>query len=406
MAVPSKPSSPAPLRPASAAVHAGETHASAGAGTESAVSFSNAFAFRDADEARDAVSGAADAFVYSRWGNPSVRAFEQKMAALEGAEASVALASGMAAIYGAITSLVGAGDHVLIPEAVYGETVRALAVRLVRFGVTFDAVDMTDLGAVERGLRANTKVVWTETPANPTLAITDLAAVAKLAHARGVLVVTDSTFATPALQRPLAHGVDLVVHSATKGIGGHGDAVGGVVAGAEERVRRVADEMVRAAGAPLSPMNAFLLARGAQTLHLRMRESSASALTLAERLAADARVAKVHYPGLASHPGHAVAARQMCRGFGPVLAFEIRGGLEAGKRFYNAVKLVTRAVSLGDVRSLVTHAATTTHAAVPAEQRARAGITDGLLRLSVGIEDVEDLWADLDQALGAAEARR
>jgi methionine-gamma-lyase len=382
------------------AVHAGDHHASARSGTESAVAFSSTFAFENADEARDVVSGTKQGFVYTRWSNPTVRAFEEKVAALEGAESAVALASGMAAIYGAMTSLVAAGDHVLIPEAVYGETVRALTVRLARFGVSFTAVDMTDLAALKGALQPNTKVVWTETPANPTLAITDLEGVVALAHAHGAAVVTDSTFATPVLQRPLSHGVDLVVHSATKAICGHGDAVGGVVAGSAARVRVVADEMVRAAGASMAPMNAFLLSRGAQTMALRVRHSSASALELARRLSADPRIERVYYPGLGSHPGHELAKRQMRGGFGTVLAFEVRGGLAAGKRVHDAVQLITRAVSLGDVRSLVTHAATTTHASVPEAQRKRAGVSDGLLRMSVGIEEVDDLWADLDRALG------
>jgi cystathionine beta-lyase/cystathionine gamma-synthase len=288
---------------------------------------------------------------------------------------------------------------VVAPRSLYAETTRLLVGYLDRFGVSTTFVDATDPGSVEAAMRDETRVVYVETPANPTLAVTDIAALAEIAHARGAILVVDSTFATPAHQRPLALGADLSIHSATMALCGHGDAVGGVASGDAEHVARVRAEGVRTCGSALSPLSAMLIARGVRTLGLRTARASASALELARRLEADARVARVHYPGLESHPGHAVASRQMRGGFGGLVAFEVRGGREAGVRCYDSVEVISRAVSLGDVRTLLTHAASTTHASLTPEQRRDAGIGEGLMRLSVGVEDVEDLWEDLDRAL-------
>jgi cystathionine beta-lyase/cystathionine gamma-synthase len=244
-----------------------------------------------------------------------------------------------------------------------------------------------------------TRLVYVETPANPTLAVTDIAAVAALARERGAVTVVDSTFATPYHQRPLALGADLVVHSATKAIGGHGDAIGGVVVGDDARVAAVHEGMVRIAGAAMSPWNAHMLTRGARTLALRAARMAESALALAERLEAHPGIERVWYPGLLSHPQHAVARRQMMRGYGGLVAVELRGGAEAGRAVYDRVRLFTRAVSLGDVRSLITHPATTTHVSLDPAVRRAAGIRDGTMRLSIGIEDMEDLWRDLERAL-------
>ncbi|HJL21970.1 MAG TPA: aminotransferase class I/II-fold pyridoxal phosphate-dependent enzyme, partial [Polyangiaceae bacterium LLY-WYZ-15_(1-7)] len=295
-----------------------------------------------------------------------------------------------------------AGGHVLAPRGIYAETAKLLRTHFERFGVRFDFVDMTDLAAVEAALGADTRVVWCETPANPTLAVYDIAALAERARSVGAALVVDSTFATPYHQHPLELGADLVVHSATKGIGGHGDALGGVAVGSREKVDAVRSVAVRAAGGVLAPHNAWMLSRGLRTLGLRMERSSANAQELAQRLEADERIARVFYPGLASHPQHSVAARQMKRGFGALVAFELVGGLPAGRRAYDAFEVLTRAVSLGDLRTLVSHPASTTHFSMPAAQRAAAGISDGLFRMSVGVEDVEDLWEDLDRAMGAA----
>jgi len=382
------------------AVHAGEAPDPASGALDPPVVLASAYAFEDAADAEAQFAGARFGHIYSRWRNPTVRALEAKVAALEGAEDCVALASGMAAVHASLSAHLSSGDHVVAPRSLYAETTRLLVGHLARFGVSTSFADATDPASVEAAMQAETRVVYAETPANPTLAVSDLAALAEIAHGAGAILIVDSTFATPAHQRPLALGADLVVHSATKALCGHGDAVGGVACGDAERVARVRETGVRTCGGALSPLSATLIARGVRTLGLRAARSSASALVLARRLSADPRVERVHYPGLESHPGHEVAARQMEGGFGGLLAFEVRGDRAAGARCYDAVELISRAVSLGDVRSLLTHAASTTHASLTPEQRRDAGIGEGLMRLSVGVEDVEDLWADLDRALG------
>lgn len=383
---------------ATRAVHAGDEPGPDGA-LDPPVVFSTIFAFDDAADAAGRFSGARDGPIYSRWGNPTVRVLERKVAALERAEDAVALASGMGAVHGALTTFLSAGDHVVLPLGAYAETGKLLRESLTRFGIRHTVVDMTRLEEVERAVEPSTRVVFVETPANPTLSIYDIEAVARIARTGGALVVVDNTFATPHHQRPLELGADLVVHSATKAIGGHGDSVGGIVCGSSARCAEVRRLAVRAAGNVMSPMTAWILARGARTLPLRQQRASDNALELARRLGEHAAVATVHHPGLPSHPGHAIARRQMRRGFGSVVALEVAGGVEAGRRAYDRFELIARAVSLGDVRTLATHPATTTHVSQPAEQRRAAGITDGLIRLSVGIEDVEDLWDDLCRAL-------
>ncbi len=385
--------------PATVAVHAGDEPDPATGAIEPPLVLSSAYAFEDAARTAARFAGTEEGFIYTRWGNPTVESFERKIAALEGAEAAVALASGMAAVHGAITVDLRAGDHVVASASLYAETARMMRDRLSRFGIEVTYADTADLDAVGSAVREHTRVVWVETPANPVLTITDIRAVAELAHARGASVAVDSTFATPYHQQPLALGADLVVHSATKGICGHGDAIGGVVAGSIDACRRLRADAVRASGAAMSPFTAWVLARGARTLPLRAERASTTALELARRLEADPRIDRVWYPGLSSHPGHEVARRQMRNGFGALIAFEVRGGVEAGQRLYDRVRLVARAVSLGDVRTLLTHPASTTHVSMPPEQRRAAGISDGLMRLSVGIEHVEDLWSDLDEGL-------
>jgi cystathionine beta-lyase/cystathionine gamma-synthase len=382
------------------AVHAGESPDPTSGALDPPIVLASAFAFADAAEAAGRFDGTRPGPIYTRWRNPTVDALEHKVAALEGAEDCVALASGMAAVHAALTASLASGDHVIAPSSIYAETARLLRGPLARFGVSTTFVDTTDLAAVEAAFRPETKILYAETPANPTLAISDLAALAELAHAHEARLVVDSTFATPYHQRPLALGADLVLHSATKALCGHGDAVGGVVSGRAHEVARVREQGVRTTGGALSPLSAMLIARGIRTLGLRMERASSSALELAKRLSEDHRVAHVSYPGLPSHPGHAIAARQMQRGFGALIAFEVVGGLAAGARAYDAVDVIARAVSLGDARSLLTHPASTTHASLTPEQRREAGLGEGLLRLSVGIEDVEDLWEDLDRALG------
>jgi methionine-gamma-lyase len=378
-------------------VHAGEAHGGP-APLEAPLVLSSAFALGSAEQAAAAFRGETAAYVYGRWGNPSVEQLETKIAELEGAEDAVATASGMAAVTGALLASLRAGDHVVAPLAFYGESSRLLRERLPAFGIETTFVDATDVDAYRRAIRPETRLLYAESPANPTLQVTDLAALAALAREHGLTLVADNTFATPFCQTPLELGADLVVHSLTKALGGHGDAIGGVVAGTRERIDRVRDLVVKGFGGVLAPFNAFLIARGVRTLGLRQARACASALEIARRLEGHPAVAAIHYPGLASHPGHAIAARQM-RAFGSLVAFELEGGLDAGRRVLDRVRVISHAVSLGDVRSLITHPASTTASTMPPELRRQAGIGDGLLRVSIGIEDVEDLTRDLDRAL-------
>jgi len=362
---------------------------------------SSAFAFESADEAAAAFRGEAEHYIYGRWGNPTVADLEARVAALENAEDAVATASGMAAVSGALLSHLKRGDHVIAPLSFYGESSRVIREQLPELGIEASFVDATRVDAYAAALRPNTRVLYAESPANPTLSITDLAGLAELARSHGAVSIVDNTFATPFAQRPLDLGADLSVHSMTKALGGHGDAIGGVVCGSKQRAGRVRERVVKGLGAVLSPFNAFLISRGIRTFSLRQARATESALALARYLETHPAVECVHYPGLESHPGHEVARRQMSA-FGALVAFELRGGLDAGKRLLDGVRLFTHAVSLGDARSLVTHPASTTASTMPAELRARAGIRDGLIRLSIGIEDEPDLRADLAAALAAA----
>ncbi len=379
-------------------VHAGEP--SRQGALDTPIVLSSAFGFASADEAAGAFRGENDALIYGRWGNPTVSALEEKLAALEAAESACATASGMAAIAGAVMSICDAGSHVVAPRAMYAEAARLLRERLPRFGVTTTFVDALDPQAYARAITPATRILYVESPSNPVLGVTDIEAVVGIAKARGLVTLADNTFATPFAQQPLALGVDLVVHSMTKALGGHGDAIGGAILGGRSLVDRARDLVVKGFGGVISPFTAWLVLRGLRTFALRQRQQCATAAFLAARLAEDARVARVHHPSLASHPGHALATRAM-HAYGSLLSFEVTGGVDAGRKVLEAVRTITHAVSLGDARSLLTHPASTTHSTMPKADREAAGIGDGLLRLSVGIEAATDLWADLDQALGA-----
>jgi methionine-gamma-lyase len=321
------------------------------------------------------------------------------VAALEEGEAAVATGSGMAAICGTVLALCESGNHIVAPRALYGESARLLRERLPKLGITTSFVEASTADGYASAIRPETRILYAESPANPNLAVTDLAALAALGRERGITTVVDNTFATPICQKPLTFGIDVVVHSMTKALGGHGDAIGGVVV-AKRAVRdRIFDTIVKGMGGVLAPFNAYLIARGMRTLALRVERANSSALAIARWLAERTDVARVHYPGLPSHPGHAIASRQM-RGFGALVSFELAGGLEAGARVLENVRLISHAVSLGDVRSLITHPASTTASTMPAADRRLAGIGDGLIRLSVGIEDEGDLIVDLERALG------
>jgi cystathionine gamma-lyase/cystathionine beta-lyase/cystathionine gamma-lyase/homocysteine desulfhydrase len=335
-------------------------------------------------------------FEYGRTQNPTRLAVEKNLAAIEGGRAAFAFASGMAAI-GAIASVLAADDHVIVSDNVYGGTFRLFDKVLRRYRLTFSYIDTSNLDAVERAVTPRTRILFVESPTNPLLALTDLRAAADLARRRNLRLVVDNTFASPYIQRPIELGADLVVHSTTKYLNGHSDSVGGIVVATRDDDIEWLKFVQNAAGAILGPFDSWLVLRGTKTLALRMQQHNINGLAIAEFLAQHPKVRRVHYPGLASHPQHALARRQM-RGFGGMVAFDL-GSLEAARRLLNGVRLLALAESLGGVETLISHPATMTHASVPAERRAALGITDGLVRISTGIEDIEDLKEDLAQAL-------
>jgi cystathionine gamma-lyase/cystathionine beta-lyase/cystathionine gamma-lyase/homocysteine desulfhydrase len=345
--------------------------------------------------AQDAL-GKHKGFEYARTQNPTRSALEKNIAALEGARFGYAFASGMSAT-DAVLKLVKSGDHVILGDNTYGGTFRLFNRVLSNYGIEFDTVDTTDATNLEQAFKPNTKMVFVETPTNPVMSVTDLAAVSEIAHARGARVVCDNTFMSPYLQRPIEFGVDIVVHSTTKYLNGHSDSVGGFVALNDEKDAEWIQFIQNSVGAILSPMDSFLVLRGTKTLAVRMEAHDKNGRQVANFLAEHPKVQKVYYPGLVSHPQHELAKRQQ-KGFGGMVAFET-GSLDNAKKVLEGVKLCILGESLGGVESLISHPATMTHASVPQEKREQLGITDGLVRISVGIEDVEDIIADLDQAL-------
>jgi cystathionine gamma-lyase len=339
-------------------------------------------------------------YEYSRTHNPTRHALQDCLAALEGARHGLAFASGLAAT-DAILHLLDAGDHVLYSDDVYGGTFRIFDKVFRRLGLSFDPVDMSDPGKVERAMRPSTRLVWIETPTNPMLKLVDLPAVAGIARGRGARTVVDNTFATPYFQRPIEHGIDLVCHSTTKYLNGHSDVIGGAVVTSDEGLFDRLRFLQNAVGGVPSPLDSFLVLRGLKTLHVRMERHASNAMAVARFLEGHPQVERVIYPGLPSHPQHALAARQM-RGFGGMLAFVLRGGLEAARAFLKAVRIFACAESLGGVESLIEHPAIMTHASVPRETREALGIADGFIRVSVGIESLDDLLRDLERGFEAA----
>jgi cystathionine beta-lyase/cystathionine gamma-synthase len=335
-------------------------------------------------------------YEYARTQNPTRAALEANLAAIEGGKAAFAFASGMAAI-DAITTMLQAGDHVVVTDNTYGGTFRLFDKVLTRYQLEFTYVDTSQPDLVERAMRPNTKMLFVETPTNPVLRLTDLARTAEIARARRVRLVVDNTFASPAVQQPIALGADIVTHSTTKYLNGHSDSIGGVVIATRDEDVEWLRFIQNAAGAILSPFDSWLVLRGTKTLTLRMAQHNANGLALAEFLATHPKVVKVIYPGLTSHPQHDLAKRQM-RGFGGMVSFDV-GTFEAARRVCNRVRLMSLAESLGGVETLISHPATMTHASVPAERRQAIGLTDSLVRISAGIEDVADLIDDLTQAL-------
>jgi methionine-gamma-lyase len=381
------------------AIHAGESPDPATGALVPPIHLATTFHLGTAENGAAIFSGEKESFVYSRWANPTVAILERRAAALENAEAALATCSGMAAISTAVLAVVKAGDHIVSARAIYPSTFHLFTEQLASMGVTSSFVDATDPSRVMDAVRANTKLIYLETPGNPILALCDLGVIGAAARTAGITTICDNTFATPVNQRPLDLGVDAVVHSATKYFCGHGDAVGGLIAGSRAFVERCATEPMRYYGGIMAPFTAYLILRGSQTLPLRVQRHNANAMQIATHLERHAAVERVSYPGLESHPQHALARRQMPGGFGGMISFDLKGGVEAGARLMNRVKLCSLAVSLGDARTLITHPASTTHSVVSREARIAQGVTDGLVRLSVGLEDVEDLIEDLDQGM-------
>lgn len=390
-------------RDATILVHGGVMRSQFGE-TAEALFLTSGFVYDSAEQAEGTFTGTVDHFQYSRFGNPTVAMLEARLAAIEGAEACRMTASGMAAVHAALLSQLKTGDRVVASRALFGSCHWIVSTLLPRFGIQSEFVDGGDLAQWRAALSRPAQLVLLETPSNPMLDMLDLAEVAKLAHAAGALVVVDNVFATPLLQKPLQFGADVVVYSCTKHIDGQGRVLGGAVLGSRKWINETLQPFIRNTGPSISPFNAWLLLKGLETLKLRVDAACRSAAEIADFLAEAPGVARVWYPTRADHPQRALAERQMKAG-GTMVTFEVKGGKEGAFRFMNALRTIVISNNLGDSKSMVTHPATTTHMRIGAEERARLGITDGVIRLSVGLEDVEDLRQDLAQALAASAVR-
>lgn len=358
------------------------------------------FAFKDAQQGADRFAGKAEGYIYTRIGNPTTTALEVNVAQLENGFGATAMSSGMGAVSTVYMALLNAGDHIVSTDSVYGPSRVLMEKHMSRFGVQSTYVDTTDLENLRKALQPNTKMIYVESPSNPAMQVTDIEAVAKIAHECGAVLVVDNTFASPCLQKPLDLGADVVLHSVTKFINGHADVVGGIVVSKTEELHKKIRGMMIMMGCNMDPHQAYLVSRGLKTLALRVERAQENAQKVAQWLENHAKVEWVRYIGLPSHPQHELSKRQMS-GFGSMIAFELKGGLEAGRIVMDNVHLAGLAVSLGGVETLISHPASMTHAGMARPDRQAAGITDGLVRLSVGIEDVEDIIADLEQALGS-----
>lgn len=380
-------------------IHAGQAPDPVTGALATPIYQTSTFVFDNAEQGAARFALEEEGYIYTRLGNPTQHALEVKMAALEKAEAALAVASGMTAIAASLWTLCQSGDHIVAGNALYGCTHALLSHSMPKFGIDVTFVDAANLDSIREAMRPNTKVVYIETPVNPTLAVIDIAATAKLAHEHQAQLVVDNTFMSPYCQRPLELGADIVVHSATKYINGHGDVIAGIVLGKKDFIDQVRFVGVKdITGGCISPFNAWLTLRGLKTLGVRMERHCQNAMHVAQYLHKHPKVEAVYYPGLPNHPQRALAEAQM-NGFGAMISFEVVGGIDAGRRVMNSVQLCSLAVSLGDTETLIQHPASMTHSPIAREERLRAGITDGLIRLSVGLEDPEDIINDLDQAL-------
>jgi O-succinylhomoserine sulfhydrylase len=359
----------------------------------------SSYVFASAAEAAARFADDRTGNVYSRFTNPTVRTFQQRLAAMEGGESCVATASGMSAILATCMALLQTGDHIVCSRSLFGTTTVLFNKYLSRFGIDISFVSLTDLSAWEQAIRPQTRLLFLETPSNPVTELGDIGALAQLAHANDCLLAVDNCFCTPVLQRPLEHGADLVIHSATKYLDGQGRCMGGAVVGDGKLVGEEVYGVLRTAGPTMSPFNAWVFLKGLETLNLRMRAHSENAALLAEWLVEQPGVKRVHYPGLESHPQYELARRQQNRA-GGILSFELSGGQEAAWRLIDATRLLSITANFGDAKSTITHPATTTHSRLSPEERAIAGVSDGLLRVSAGLEDIEDIKADIERGLG------
>ena len=392
---------PAQWSPETQLVHGGVLRSQYGE-TSEALFLTQGFVYASAEQAEARFKNEDPGFQYSRFGNPTVAMFEERMRLLEGAEEARATATGMAAVTAALLGYLRNGDHIVAARAMFGSCRYVIEDLCPRFGIQSTLVDGRNLDNWREAVRPNTRAFFFETPANPTLELVDIAGVARIAHERGALAFVDNVFATPILQKPLQLGADVVVYSATKHIDGQGRCLGGVVLASKQFVKDYLHDFVRQTGPSISPFNAWVMLKGLETLPIRVRAQCASAAAIADHLATKgSQVGRVLYPGRADHPQVAIARAQM-KGGGQVVTFEVTGGKSAAFRFLNALKLVKISNNLGDTKSLITHPTTTTHQRLKPEARAELGITDGMVRLSVGLEAVEDLQADIDQALDAA----
>lgn len=379
-------------------IHAGQEPDPVFGGVSVPIYQSSTFAFQNAEQGAARFAGKERGYIYTRIANPTIKALEDSVAALENGYGGIATSSGMAAISTVLFGLLEKGSHLISTASVYGATRVMVENILSRFGVSADFTDTSNLDNIRRLIRPETKLLFIETPANPTLVLTDIRACANLAREKKLILVVDNTFASPILQNPLDLGADIVLHSVTKFLNGHSDVVGGIIIPREEATYQKLRQTMTLLGGNMDPHQAWLVLRGIKTLALRVQKSQENALKLARFLSSHPKVAWVNYPGLDSHPQHKLARRQM-RGFGAMICFGLKGGYEAGKKMINSVRIATLAVSLGGVESLIQHPASMTHAGVPQEEKEQTGITDDLIRLSVGCEGFEDLKSDLEQAL-------
>ncbi|WP_413495671.1 methionine gamma-lyase [Morganella psychrotolerans] len=385
-------------------VHAGQQPDPLTGALSTPIYQTSTFVFDSAEQGAARFALEEEGYIYSRLGNPTNAALEEKMRVLENGEAALVTASGISAISTTILTMCGQGDHIVASDTLYGCTYALLSHSLPKFGIEVTFVRADNPENIKAAMKPNTKMVYVETPANPTLAMIDLEAAANVAHEGGAMLVVDNTFMSPYCQRPLELGADIVVHSVTKYINGHGDVIGGVIVGPADflvpaRLVGVKD----ITGGVMSPFNAWLTLRGLKTLHVRMERHCSNAMKVAQYLETNPNITSVFYPGLPSHPQHELAKKQMS-GFGGMISFEIKGGIAAGRKVMNSVELCLLAVSLGDTETLIQHPASMTHSPIPAEERLKAGITDGLIRISVGLETAEDIIADLEQAIAKAVA--